>query len=602
MNRSTYKYSVLTILTVVFFFAKTTAQEIAIPLAQLDKPQTKILTKEAKASLAIPFFDDFSAGINTTLWDNKGVSVSMTGAVNPPSIGAAMFDAVDNNGDFYAQRTAVVTPSDTLSSLAINLDYPTDNSVYLSFAYEAKGFLDAPEADDSLVLQFYNPSTTAWYTVWKAQGTNPQEPAFKQVIINISGDYLQDGFRFRFINYTSLGNGTPSLVSDCDYWFVDYVYLDRNRFASDTVFSDVALTYPTVFRLDNYTAMPYDHYRQNYQNIDHNYIIKLRNNDAVPRTIDSLYIVFADRNNVMPDDTLYLGSYSFPAEKDFTLPNDNINFNFPLSYSSLPMDMTTKLVTDASDPAGNNVHQGIFDLDNYYAYDDGTAEMGYGLVGDGTFEAMVAAKFVTYKDDFLRGVKIYFNKTYDDNQPRYFYLMVWENDPETGLPGELIYQKQGAAIDFDNRDAYQTFVIDTDLQVTDTFYIGWMKTDEQLMNVGLDITNPAPQYKYYNLNGYWEKSSIEGNLMVRPVFGEILSSTEETVQNIKLYPNPAYDRIYLDIQQQSKVYIYDMYGRTVKETVVWPSEAIDISSLAQGIYILKIVKNGKVYTQKFIKK
>ena len=72
---------------------------------------------------------------------------------------------------------------------------------------------------------------------------------------------------------------------------------------------------------------------------------------------------------------------------------------------------------------------------NYYAYDDGSAENGYGLGGAGTANASVAYQFNTFRKDTLRGVKMFFNRTYDDASQDYFRIGVWEHDKTTRKPG-----------------------------------------------------------------------------------------------------------------------------------------------------------------------
>ncbi len=59
---------------------------------------------------------------------------------------------------------------------------------------------------------------------------------------------------------------------------------------------------------------------------------------------------------------------------------------------------------------------------NYYAYDDGTAEFGYGLTPTG---AQLAYKFTLSRRDTLRAIQMYFNKTLTGANERYFHLAVW---------------------------------------------------------------------------------------------------------------------------------------------------------------------------------
>ena len=560
-------------------------------------------------TLNLPFFDDFSAPkLNPGLWHTNGVTINFTSTVYPPSVGAVMFDAVDLKGNFYAKNYNTVTASDTLTSAPINLYYPGDQTIYLSFFYEPKGLLDKPEVQDSLVLQFYSPTSKNWTTVWSHIGLSeePDKEAFKPVIINISDSkYLQKGFRFRFINYTSLGSATvPSLVSDCDYWFVDYVYLNRNRYDGDTVFADVALQYPITFKLDDYTSVPYEHYALG--SFSHNVLVRFRNNDATNRTIDSLYVTFINDSTGESLDTLFLGSYTFPPEGNYFVQAQDINYRLPAS-GPVVFDLRTKLVTSQNEPASNDTVTSKLYLTTFYAYDDGTSEAGYGLVGDGTFQAKVAARFYTHKTDTLRGLMVYFNKTYKLAQPHYFYIMVWENDPDYGIPGKLVYEQMGAEVNFDHLNSFQTYWLDTPVVVTDTFYIGWKKTDEQLMNVGLDLNSPVQNYKFYNIDGTWKQSQISGNLMIRPIFGTYtglitkVNDIDNNSVDAKIFPNPAQDYFTIISSQEGQVQIFDLHGQMIMCKKIYGRTNLNLSNLSPGIYLVRFICGSQTITKRLIK-
>jgi hypothetical protein len=79
---------------------------------------------------------------------------------------------------------------------------------------------------------------------------------------------------------------------------------------------------------------------------------------------------------------------------------------------------------------------------NYYALDDGSAESGYDLFGEGTIGAMVAQKFYNYKTDNLVGIMIYFNRSYQDANSQPFKITVWNDN--NGKPGEIIYQQMAS--------------------------------------------------------------------------------------------------------------------------------------------------------------
>jgi hypothetical protein len=76
---------------------------------------------------------------------------------------------------------------------------------------------------------------------------------------------------------------------------------------------------------------------------------------------------------------------------------------------------------------------------------------------------------------------------------------------------------------------------------------------------------------------------------------------------ISLYPNPAKDKLELNVSQNSfqnaDGIITDINGREISRTAINKTKTeIDISILTKGIYFMKYVnENGFVKTTKFIK-
>jgi hypothetical protein len=58
-------------------------------------------------------------------------------------------------------------------------------------------------------------------------------------------------------------------------------------------------------------------------------------------------------------------------------------------------------------------------------------------------------------------------------------------------------------------------------------------------------------------------------------------------QNLNLYPNPSNSSIYLNTDFTiSNIEVFDLTGR--KYDIGWKSNSLDISSLADGVYIVKV--------------
>lgn len=159
-------------------FSKISAQEVLTGLT-INKPihQSSLLPapEPVRTAIQLPFIDDFSnyTGYpNPALWQDRFAYVNRTFALQPPTLGVATLDALDENGDVYARACSDGFSADALTSLPIRLDYNfalnrnmrLADSIHLSFYYQpAGGSLSGlewervgnrPEGPDSLILEF----------------------------------------------------------------------------------------------------------------------------------------------------------------------------------------------------------------------------------------------------------------------------------------------------------------------------------------------------------------------------------------------------------------------------------------------------------------
>ena len=85
--------------------------------------------------------------------------------------------------------------------------------------------------------------------------------------------------------------------------------------------------------------------------------------------------------------------------------------------------------------------------------------------------------------------------------------------------------------------------------------------------------------------------------------GETLSLQDTFVNDLILYPNPTKGIINLNTNYgfNEAIYsIFDIGGRRVLNSK-FNSNQIDVSELSAGTYILRIMNNNQIKTQKFIK-
>ena len=84
---------------------------------------------------------------------------------------------------------------------------------------------------------------------------------------------------------------------------------------------------------------------------------------------------------------------------------------------------------------------------------------------------------------------------------------------------------------------------------------------------------------------------------------QVLGVSELEKDNVKIYPNPTADFVYVKLNSKSKVEgaeIYDLSGKLVFKTKL-ESEKLDLRNLPQGVYMI-VFKNSDIKPIKIIKK
>ncbi|SHL75905.1 BspA family leucine-rich repeat surface protein [Chryseobacterium polytrichastri] len=86
------------------------------------------------------------------------------------------------------------------------------------------------------------------------------------------------------------------------------------------------------------------------------------------------------------------------------------------------------------------------------------------------------------------------------------------------------------------------------------------------------------------------------------IIRENLSTSENSLSQISIYPNPAQDIVYVKNLSDAKNFIItDLSGRIITKDT-FQNDHINISNLIKGSYILQIIAKDKIHTFKFIKK
>ena len=600
-----------------------TAQEFLTGFNHNVTPPSK--SREATV-LTLPFYDDFSSSRvypNSTKWADFNVYVNAGFPLNTVTRNGATFDVLDAQGRVYDYAISNPFIAETLTSNVIRLDsvfdpepkaLTTADSLYLSFFYQPQGNGNAPEIQDSLVLEFgiITGIDTLWHHIWSTPGrTLSQFLAendscyFKQVMIPITDTaYFKPGFCFRFYNYASIvSQSQPTSRGNEDNWNIDVVYLNRGRNITDTAYPKVSLTGEMPSFLNRYRAMPYKHYRANpTAHIAERYALHVSNLDSQTHHLKHRYTVdqvngnqhysFTSHGTINAAAMTYSQPDTAMVAQLFALDYDRDSTSFLIRHYISDSTCFPPLVDSMV------YRQGFY---NYFAYDDGIPEMGFGV--EPSPGGCFAIKFELSELDTLRGVQILFNHTLNDANNQYFDIVVWKDN--NGKPGDEVYRLASCKPYWEDqlyKFAYYKF--DRRIRLNGVFYIGIVQQGSGLLNIGFDASSDYSQYNFINVTGSWQPSSKRGAIMIRPVVGTgyYIGIDENIDSEVRVYPIPASTTLHIDgVTDGVSIALYDLTGRRVMQSSF--TDEIPVGQLCNGLYFLNITTaDGNIITKKIIVK
>ena len=603
-------------------------------------------------TIGLPFMDDFSYDgpfPSSDLWLDENTFINNTMAIDPPSVGVATFDGLNANGIPYGGDYGV---SDIMTSTYIDLSVHQTEEVFLIYWLQRKGLVDKPEPQDSMVLEFKT-REGVWQYIEGFPGIPVSQPNtindpflfFRQPVTN---EFKYDGFQFRFKNYS---NRTGIL----DTWHLDYVRLDVIQV--DSTFDDIAFTTPPRSILNNHRSMPFRHFkgRESIELRD-TLQVGIFNLSRQGLTASPSVVTLTELNSNTElfgpgGVTLFNGDEANlpsgePVRKAYALNS------FPTDFSAVWPDYFQIM----SGPAFDNFERLEFEMtyefsnttqaegvgyeavsendrvttttifDNYFAYDDGTAEAGF-IAQNGN---SVAVKFTTAVDDSLRAIQFHFPHTSIDVSEQFFDLRIWLDTPNSDpVYEQLDLRPFYTDLFFDTLQGFTTYTLINTIFENEPlflpagdFYVGWTQNTPcdgtQCIAVGYDKNSPnGKQFIWLNQGGDFNPldSSLlsfpSGALMIRPVLGSTTPmatvSTEEAILStdlITVYPNPAQDFLQVQIQnndfRMERFEIFNNLGQQVKTGHLLG--AIPTDDLAPGWYLLKGYENHsqRIAIAKFI--
>ncbi len=614
---------------------------------QAELPQPELVFPD---SIDLPFIDDFSyAGPypDRNLWLNNKVLVNNTMAFNPPSIGVATFDGINYNGKPYGQPGEYGT-GDTLTSNNINLRTIANadgskrllgaaDSIYMTFFLQPKGLCYEPLEKDSMVLEFKD-NVGNWQKVRVIKGfktyiADDSFPPFIMYFVPITeAKYFFGKFQFRFYNYGQIDGAN-------ELWHLDYVKIGVNRRLNNKTLDDLAFVDIPRPLLTRYSSMPW---KQLFPNVltevddkfnarFFNHFVDQRNPTNTNAKITTSTgvsavstITILDGVNVPPSIFYSSAQKTYPTTFRSTLGT------VPASTENLTVTTENSLIISGQEGKDtfktalrNDIVSRKTVFSNYFAYDDGTAEMMFAATG---FSQQTAVQFKTNVADTLRGVQFafpYVRKSYQFIDPK-FNIQIWKDS----LNGTPIYEKKNVSpfhVDakLDSIQGFTTYRLETKtggrdtaifLPANTTFYVGYQNIDNQIP-IGLDRNSfDKAKYIFTKISSKWDTIPTYplGALMIRAVIGgkpvqntSSLSTRELPLSDIMtVYPNPASDYLNIDLkkgnEEDYEISVFNMVGQLQKREILRGAH-LTLNNAPTGIYFLKVrnILTNQSYIHKF---
>jgi hypothetical protein len=291
------------------------------------------------------------------------------------------------------------------------------------------------------------------------------------------------------------------------------------------------------------------------------------------------------------------------------------NFVFDTTVNDTCAVFDVKFYHSLSDATQQNdtiVYQQVFQ--NYYAYDDGTAERAYAINEAG---GKVAVKYQIAEPDSLIGLFIHFMPFLENQNGENFLIRAWSD--AGGIPGDEMGENFSFNTPIYYENGYNKFTYyeyDSPIYVDGLVYVGWVQDSDARLNVGNDKntnSNPGALFYQLGLGTPWTQSGISGSVMIRPVFQAGKTNVWNEISELEgfefmLYPNPAEDELKVfpaDMSAKYQLSIYSTTGQLVlRQNNLFQESRLDISELPSALYILQFAdESGSVLgSERFIKR
>jgi hypothetical protein len=611
-------------------------------------------TLQRGTALALPFFEDFTSPLegapNAVRWLAKGGAlVNNRFALTPLTRGTATLDGLKANGlpyaSYFAGGSFPNARLDSLVSQPIDLSGLNASSrVVLSFAWQAGTIVRAPyrnstSAPAKLEL-LVKTNTNVWESLWSAPSTGLRTGFRQQAVALDQAKYLHGDFQFMLV-------ATGNTIENTDAWSVDYILLNRNRGLTDTTHIDGAIGAGLAGRnptgglnspLRRFASMPvwqYNAASPPSSELTSALGVNLTNlNAPLGLSVDVLGTVQELPTGGPLGTWLQVSVPPIPTNTRRD-PRTGAASSVALPTSAAPKRLRYTLSINSREPVGaptlaNDTIYRDVELNNYYAYDDGTAESATYLTAAASgAQYAFAYRFDLNQPDYVRGLRLLpvypstILGTPSAPAPvvefgaRTLTISVWDDNAGRPAANARVSKTVTIPAVSPTTAGGQFYQLDFDqpVRVTGTFYVGFAQPSTgRIVPYGVDYNSTFPaQHLLVREAGIWDTTNFvpsgtfpRGALMMRPVMTNNVATATASAQESAaygLYPNPAHGTVTVTGPAFVRAAVLDALGRNVWEQPAAQAGKPDLSlpTLPAGVYTVRLtLANGRVVSRRLL--
>lgn len=184
-------------------------------------------------------------------------------------------------------------------------------------------------------------------------------------------------------------------------------------------------------------------------------------------------------------------------------------------------------------------------------------------------------------------------------------LQLRKNANDVGDPTTLT----AVVIDLKNSSNANRIILQTVSGGTTTIeQIDITSQDAAELSYQINVPDPSPTWvgsfqlrlRFVNTAGNLDGGSIEIN-RIQIIDPSTLNIDNNELLDISVYPNPTSNYVNINTLDGANIKVYNIVGKVVKSVTTLSNDySMDVSDLSTGVYLVKLISEGKFATQKLI--